>query len=127
MSRQETIDGLRELADYLDARPNVPLPYLGMMNAFAEAEKLPVVARAMGEFTKDQNGNFLSLVKDFRGVELRVNFASEDVCERVVVGTEEVPAKPAHVREIVEWRCPESLLALGGPDVADDFKIGGTD
>lgn len=116
MRREETIDGLRALADYLEGRPDVPIPYFGTINAFAEAEELPVVARAMGGFEKDHNGQFLALVKRFGSeVELHVNFTSEDVCERVVVGTEEVPKKvvPAHTKEIVEWQCPDSILALG--------------
>jgi hypothetical protein len=113
VSRQETINGLRQLADYLQARPDVPMPYFGMVNAFGQASELSVVARAMGEFAKDHNGEFLALVKSFGPVSLHVNFSSSEVCERVVVGTEEVPAKPAHTREIVEWKCPESLLALG--------------
>lgn len=113
MNRQDTIDGLRELADYLEERPDVPLPYFGMINAFAEADRLPVVARAMGGFTKAHTGDFLSLTKQFTsGVMLAVHFNSEEVCERVVVGTEEVPAVPAHTKEIVEWKCPESVLAF---------------
>ena len=113
-TRQETIDGLRALADYLETRPDVPLPYFGFVNAFGDEEELPVVARAMGGFTKDHTGDYLTLVKSFGPVGLHVHFASEQVCERVVVGTEEVPEKvtPAHTKEIVEWKCPESLLAL---------------
>lgn len=117
MSREGIIDGLRVLADFLEARPDVPLPYLGTLHAFAEPDELPVVARALNGFTKSHDGNFLSLVKNVGGFELHVNFASEAVCERVVVGTEEVPEKitPAHTKEIVEWKCPKSVLALETP------------
>lgn len=116
MSRTKTIDGLRELADYLEARPDVPLPYLGTLDAFADPAELSAIARAMGGFHKQHDGNFLSLVRRFGPIALAVNFSSESVCERVVVGTEEVPEKvtPAHTKEIVEWRCPESVLSLGG-------------
>lgn len=116
--RQKRIDGLRELVDYLEARPDIPLPYVGTMDAFGDPAELPVIARAMGGFTKNHDGNYLTLVRSFGPVQLHVNFASEAVCERVVVGTEEVPEKvtPAHVEEIVEWRCPESVLAFGGMD-----------
>jgi hypothetical protein len=115
--RQETIDGLRELADYLEARPVIPVPYLSSLFAFADPERHPIseVARAMGGFEKSHDGDYLNLVKGFTGgFSLEVAYKSEEVCERVVVGTEEVPEKvtPAHVREIVEWKCPESLLAV---------------
>lgn len=114
MSRETTIEALRALADYLEERPDVPMPSFDIFNAFATPEELPLIARAMGGFTKDHDGDYLMLVKDFGGVQLHVNFNSEQVCERVVVGTEEVPEKvvPAHTKEIVEWKCPESVLAL---------------
>jgi hypothetical protein len=110
------IDGLRKLADYLEARPAVPTPYLGAIHAFPESDDQPIaeVARAMGGFTKSHDGRFLGLVKDFGSFTLEVLYESEQVCERVVVGTEDVPEKvtPAHTREIVEWKCPESVLSL---------------
>lgn len=114
MSRLETIDGLRALADYLEQRPDVPLPYLGSLHAFPNASELQTVAKAMGGFTKTHDGAFLTLVKDFGAFRFHVNFASEAVCERVVVGTEDVAEKvvPAHTVEIVEWKCPESVLAF---------------
>jgi hypothetical protein len=114
--RDVLIAGLRELADYLESRPAVPAPSFGTVYAFADAEKHPLaeVARAMGGFDKTHDGRFLNLVKDFGAFALEVSYESEQVCDRVVVGTEEVPEKvtPAHVREIVEWKCPESLLDL---------------
>lgn len=110
--RQATLDGLRALAEYLEARPDVPLPFLRMVNAYGQPEDLAVIAKAMGGFQKDHYGDYLALVKTFGPVKLHVSFHSQDVCERVVVGVEEIPAKPAHTREIVEWKCPESVLSL---------------
>jgi hypothetical protein len=74
----------------------------------------------MGGFAKSHDGTWLNLVKDFGAFTLEVLYKSELVCERVVVGTENVPEKtvPAHTKEIVEWQCPESLLALAVDEVS---------
>jgi hypothetical protein len=117
--RQATIKALRELADYLEERPGVPTPYIGAIFAFADPDVHPIagVARTMGGFAKSHDGTWLNLVKDFGAFTLEVLYKSELVCERVVVGTENVPEKtvPAHTKEIVEWQCPESLLAYVAP------------
>lgn len=116
---QATIKALRELADYLEERPAVPTPSIGTIYAFPDPDTHPVaeVARAMGGFAKSHGGSFLNLVKDFGAFTLEVAYRSEGVCERVVVGTEDVPEKtvPAHTKEIVEWKCPESLLDYVAP------------
>lgn len=116
--REATIAALRALADYLDDRPAVPVPHLPTLFAVAypETHPIPTVARAMGGFEKTHDGTFLNLVKDFGVFSFEVSYPSDQVCERVVVGTEGVPEKtiPAHTKEIVEWKCPESLLAFDG-------------
>lgn len=59
--RALTIAGLRELADYLEARPDVPTPYVGEIHAFpGEDVLLGDVARAMGGFEKDHDGTYLT-------------------------------------------------------------------
>ena len=117
--RQATIQSLRALADYLEERPGVPTPSIGTVYAFVDPDKHPIaeVARAMGGFAKSHDGTWLNLVKDFGALSLEVAYESERVCERVVIGTEDVPGKtiPAHTKEIVEWKCPESLLAFVAP------------
>lgn len=122
--REATIKALRDLADYLEERPGVPTPSISTMFAFAYPDVHPVaeVARAMGGFDKTHDGSFLNLVRDFGAFRLEVSYRSEQVCERVVVGTEEVPEKtvPAHTKEIVEWKCPESLLAYVAPSAEVD-------
>lgn len=111
-TRAETLQALRDLADYLETHPQVPLPYIGKLNAFGVGGDLPTIARAMGGFEKGSGGGYLELIKRFGSITLAVNFNSDEVCERVVVGTERVSEQiiPAHEQEIVEWRCPESLL-----------------
>jgi hypothetical protein len=120
--RLATIKALRALADYLEERPAVPTPNVGTIYAFPDPAEHPIaeVARAMGGFVKDHDGTYLNLVRDFGELRLEVAYRSEQVCERVVVGTEDVPEKtvPAHTKEIVEWKCPESLLALAVDEVS---------
>jgi hypothetical protein len=120
--RQATIQSLRAPADYLEERPAVPTPNVGTIYAFPDPAEHPIaeVARAMGGFVKDHDGTYLNLVRDFGELRLEVAYRSEQVCERVVVGTEDVPEKtvPAHTKEIVEWKCPESLLALAVDEVS---------
>jgi hypothetical protein len=65
---------------------------------------------------KNGDEQFLRLTKRFGTVKLRAVFSRTEVCERIVLGTEEIPEYvqpekviPAHVKEIVEWRCPSLL------------------
>ncbi len=54
------------------------------------------------------------------GTAIQVWGKKEAVCERVVVGTRTVAAKPQQIieaipereEEIVEWKCPPSFVAL---------------
>jgi hypothetical protein len=41
-----------------------------------------------------------------------IYFSRDDVCEKHVIRTHEVPERtiPAHIEEEVEWTCPQSLL-----------------
>lgn len=71
--------------------------------------------RQIGSFRKIYQDIYFSARKSFSDDgRIRIDFfTSRDmVCERVVVGTKEVPEQytPAHTEEIVEWKCSESLL-----------------
>jgi hypothetical protein len=44
------------------------------------------------------------------GVKISINADRDQVCERVVVGQRVVDAVPAHVVDVVEWKCGDSLL-----------------
>lgn len=130
--RTDLIRGLRELADFLEARPEVPVQgcLSTTVDAFAvdDEDKLGQmrkVARAMGSARKRSLPSHMILTKDFSGnVRYEFNAEREQVCKRIITGVEHVEieepdpkavaalpkVKRTEKREIVEWECP-SLLA----------------
>lgn len=134
-ARREYNDGLRQLADFLDAHPEVPLPYMGSYQTGTfqptmsiiligddQKEILADIARAMGTAAKRVDDDRF---RQFGGIALSVSASREQVCERVVVGTHEeiveepdaealaaVPTrKVTKVVEDVEWKCTPLLAA----------------
>lgn len=129
--------GLRELADFMDQcwadsvefnghGIEVSFYSLGLWNE-VEAKTIKGIARHLRSFDKDHTDTLFKLRKVF-GDCVTAQFVSyrEAVCERVVVGTEEIPATilpavpaqaervvPARTVEKVEWRCGKSLLDNG--------------
>lgn len=105
--RTDFITGLRELADFLEANPCLPVPvnpYLGSsVTNYGEPEKtklaLQAVARCPGPWKKELDDSVLTLVKDFHCVEYRVTCNRTHVCKMVE------PAKPA------VWDCEPILSA----------------
>lgn len=120
--RAEFARGLRELADFIEAHPDRPVPpdiYAAVH--ISDTDELRAAVRAIGSADKEYSGDFFTAVRHFPGgIRYGVQAYREQVCERVVVGTEtvEVPDPEAlaavprvtQEREIVEWRC-EPVLA----------------
>lgn len=124
MTHFEYANALRRIADWIETHPDdkIGVPYETMLTYyyFAGKDELVTLARALGTCEKKFTDGFAEVRKDFGGIALRGVVERSAVCERVVTGTEEVleeiiPARliPAHTREIVEWKCPEALLAGG--------------
>lgn len=116
--RRAKIAAMRSLLDFLEENPIIPLPYFGTLNAFADTGEVSVadIARAMKPCDKSVSGDFYALSRIFGdSITFDVNFERDEVCERIVVGTEDVPEKvtPAFTKEIVEWVCPDSVLNNG--------------
>lgn len=111
--RAKFIDGLRELADFLEQHAHAPVVKYASINGFAETkEELADIARRIGHAEKKVTGDWYMLEKKFaKYVTYGVNIERVKVCERKVVGTRDIPA---HTEEIVEWECKESILAGGG-------------
>ena len=111
-TREERINDVREMLDYLEATPDLDLPYMSEFNSYPLAESISDVARMMAPFTKDATKGLFILRRKFGSVDLEANFLREQVCERVVTGTKEIAEKitPAYTEDIVEWKCPDSLL-----------------
>lgn len=118
------VDDLRQVADFLEARPEL----LKTMNpdetlniCAPSKERFSQLAKVFGSAEKISTGMYYVHRKHFGSIKLDL-FASKSVtCERVVVGTKRVEAQhveaydiPAREEEVVEWRCPESILREGG-------------
>lgn len=117
--------GLRQLADWLDANPEIELPWTGRYEVFQlgvwlRKDELAAIARALpGKVEKvaDDASKVLRIQGQFAGLNVEAYAGRTEVCERIVTGTETVTvpaveAKPEKTeeREVVEWRC-HPLLA----------------
>lgn len=106
--RTAVIQGLRDLADYLDQRQDVPAPYSVHAGvALWTKEQLTKAARSMGGAHKDYSDKFFSLQRTFGPVTFEVFINREEVCEKTVIGTRVVPE---HTEEIVQWNCVDVSL-----------------
>ena len=114
--RTDFINGLRDLADFYEARPELQLPQSMLADIWYHRGETPIeeVARQMGKAEKVDADNLFILRRNFGPIRLDANFYREDVCERIVTGTtlvEEPIMVPAgtHIveKEVVEWKCPK--------------------
>ena len=110
LTRAEYVAGVRRFADWMEAHPEVPAPPYVTVFAWGHlhsATQAATLLRALGHADKEWQDNYLVIVHDFGGIELRAVFTRSNVCTRRVIGTEEVAERllPAHTREIVEWDC----------------------
>jgi len=126
-TRADYIEGLRVLADLLDAHPGLPLPYhassaeLIWIETYRVKESARLFARLIpGTVTKTPRGDSIDLTGRIAGLNVLFIASRADVCERVITGTHEVtvPARaaiaatPGRVETVedVKWVCG-SLLA----------------
>lgn len=122
---QETVQGLRALADFIEANPGLPWdPTYWELGVYGiNAEDAAAFARSTGTWDKipaGSDGELLKIQRSFGPIKLGVFARRDEVCEKVVVGTETVaipdPVALAAVptveveREVVEWKC-RPLLA----------------
>lgn len=118
--RTEWIEGLRAIADTFEAYPDLPLPVAATFTTFFFGEDAPTrmadVRRVIGgKWTKTATDDWFWLRKQFGPHELDLTAHRNLVCERVVVGVEQIeapdPAAPKVLveQEIVEWRCSPLL------------------
>jgi hypothetical protein len=125
-TREEQIAGARDLIAWLEAHPEVPMPYqlsngyVLIMTHTVEDPKatLAAIARALpGKVDKDTYANQFEISGRVGGIEVKATAVRNDVCERVVTGTREVtktvpdPAVVVPMVEVtetvedVEWVC----------------------
>jgi hypothetical protein len=127
VKREETIAGLRALADLMERCPDAQAPYsirvyhsiYSWDTADPKAEFLRVMKAIGGRWDKLPEGDQFKLKQKLGGsAEYVLSVAREAVCEARVVGSRMVerpaieyrPPPTELVREdIIEWDCPEVL------------------
>jgi hypothetical protein len=105
--RAASINGLRQLADFLERHPSVELPYTMGGAVFVELEEARAfMAAAPGGWAKDDAGNYWGYRKNFPGrVEYNVYVSREQLCQKVQIGTRHVDTVEAHEEPIYKWEC----------------------
>lgn len=111
-------NGLRGLADWLDANASV-VPEYGIGDPInfdvvcSTKDNLVAAARTGGRWEKVDEGSYFTLRRSFGPINLDFFITRDKVCRRVVVDTIEHPEKvvPAHTEEVVDWVCDEPILA----------------
>ena len=136
--QSEAVEGLRELADFLEGKPEM-LDRLLRADArrlyvwASTAEDLGRLGLALGHAEKDADDLYYNVTRDFGPlIGLQVTARREKVCEKVVVGVEEVEVEErdpdlvaaaladipvqrvTKMVEKTEWACPPSLGELVG-------------
>lgn len=119
-TRTAYTDGIRRLADWLDANPQIDLPWSGgqydpiQIGAWVTKDQLAAIIKALpGKVDKDYSAdNVVRVNATFGDLHVTAYAGRSEVCERVVTGTETVTvpaveAKPerTETRDVVEWRC----------------------
>ena len=119
IERACVIQGLRDLADFLDAHPNVPVPGSEQtLNVFVDDRATLAAIAREGRWEKHYYTNWFTLVAAFGPITLHINLDREQVCRKVVTGSRVVPARaaePEHVEEVTEWICEDLPLLHEGP------------
>lgn len=107
--REEFIRGLRDFADLLESKGELPFPTYETMYVFMDSiDSVPVVAKAMAPCNKVYSDTSFTLVKEYnKHLVVKVVWSRDVVCKRVQVGVKEIPAQviPAHTEPVYEWDC----------------------
>lgn len=127
----EVAQGLRELADWIEAHPDNlaaqavahDMNKIGTGTITFNAVEFHTLASALGgERQKDVDDDYMIVTRKFGPVLVRIRGSRESVCVAKVVGTvteelparDAIPAQPARTvkRDIIEWECPPVLTEV---------------
>ena len=115
--RQKYIDSLRDFCSWLEYHPELAVPSTQTVYVWPTTAQMEMYAREMGKCRKHADEDYFDLTKDFLpALMYEATWHRNEVCERVVVGQEEVVEDVVEVvgkrtvtRDIVEWKCPKVL------------------
>lgn len=124
-NNQSLIDGLTNLAEFLDANPDFPtLVATGVFwKRFETKDELQSAIRLLGKTEKQYSDitasfrRYFNKKSDVQGIWIDLDISRELVCRKVVKGTKIIPARPATEARVVEdyeWICDEPVLAEPG-------------
>lgn len=121
MDKTKAIEGLEAYLAFCKANPEFPITERRMFVYACSREDFVRYAKMLGKFEKNADNDYLSLSRYFGPIEVFLYTSHETCCEKIVT-LEEVPEQvlparpetivPATVKEVVRWKCPESILAL---------------
>lgn len=126
--RDELVAGLRELADFIEAK-GLQLPSMDVKatawvygydpktyqdNPVRAHLTMRKAAKTLGVAQKQYSNNYFDLIRKFGPIKLEITTPRRNICERKVVGTREIEEQviPARIEEIVEWECYDPLLRV---------------
>jgi len=130
MTNKEYAEGLRRFADAVEGcEKELSLSQLNANHWVSDAADMADSVRAVGgKFKKEAHDHYYILRQDFGAVRFDVFATHNQVCERVVkTETVEIPDPDVKItvevsdpdaptitveREVVEWVCPDSILAV---------------
>ncbi len=125
---RDIVAEMRAVADFIESKPILAAKmntsyYWNFINIDAASkEEFIQLGKQLGACEKGSSGEQIYLRKKFGMTYLDVNCQQNLTCERVKVGVKTIPAQEEKTVDVFEWKCPESILALGR-DVASS---GGT-
>lgn len=142
MHKTQYVQALRTLADYVDARewPKQIQGWLGPQDTFDKPTLVfstknktdfGLLCAALGTFEKTRNEYTTGATTTLEsGVVIMVTANRDVVCRKIVIGKKTVPAteeriieaEPEREVDIVEWECPESFIALGKKQEAENVS-----
>lgn len=124
--RTEQIEGLREIADAMEANPEMPLPYSSgyvfaahhLRDGESDLEAMRRLAKTIpGKLEKSSDDSYFYLTRKFGAIQVQLCAARDEVCVKKQVGTktvkkiEAVETREVEVEEpVYEWDC-EPILA----------------
>jgi|ERR1700685_1303902 len=134
---QKLIKGLRDLASFLEAHPELPMTSSTLrVDYFPRLEEMAQYVKILGKMKKDGLGDsWFVLRKDFyrseyASVSIEANWARERVCQKIKTGTkkimQQIQTKPAETTQIevevetFEWKCPK--VAAPPPELVEESE-----
>lgn len=136
MTHEEFANDLRQIADFIEAHPEIDLPEPILTSyGLHSKEKARITARALadgGRCDKVFEDTLVTLKRMFGSIEMRYLGCRSNVCEQVKVGTKIVPEQyvaprpaveahtvPEHEEAVYEWVCAP-LLGKPSVEIAEE-------